>query len=338
MIKTTPGRSLDIGWCAGLCVIVVLTAVGPARAQTDAAPQGDGGLAAQVAALVAQLDSDALAEREAAEAALLELGSDVLDHLPVVDGLSAEAAQRVARVREAAERLRADEFLEPSLVDLPQRTMPLSAALEQLQFQTGNAVVDVRSQFGGQEQGDPRIPLQLEGVSFWEALDQILDRAKMGVYGFTGEQAVSVVAREPGQIDRYGHAGYVGPFRLQAVETSARRDLRRDGENFVSVTIDASWEPRLLPIALRHAMDDLEAVDDQGNSLKVAGQQQELEMPINVGVVSKEMAVRFVTPPRTASQIASLRGTLTALIPGAVEEFRFDKLAEAPAASSHGPT
>jgi hypothetical protein len=309
------------------CVIWSVVGTDIVRAQPPGIEVADDGLAEEVKALVEQLDSDTLAEREAAEVALLELGSEVLDNLPRGEELSAEAAERVARVRDAAERKRSEEFFQASLVDLPQRTMPLSGALEQLQFQTGNAVVDFRGQIGGQQQGDPRIPLKLEGVSFWEALDQILDRAKMNVYGFTGEQAVSIVARDAGDVDRYGRGTYVGPFRLEAIEASARRNLRRTAENSLSVTIEAAWEPRIIPIALQHAMDDLEAVDDEGHPLLVANDQQQLEMPINVGVVSKEMALRFETPPRSASSIASLKGTLTALIPGAVEEFRFDKLA-----------
>ncbi len=62
-------------------------------------------LALEVRRLVHRLDSRELAGREAAERELIELGMEVLDHLPGPDDrVSAEVAQRVQRIRQKLQR------------------------------------------------------------------------------------------------------------------------------------------------------------------------------------------------------------------------------------------
>ena len=139
-----------------------------------AAPASE--LPAQVRKLVQQLDDDTLTKRQAAEEALLKLGPSVLDLLPPVrPNTSAEVKVRMQRIRTALEKASAEAAALPSLVTL-EGQMLLSAALAAIEKQTGNKFADFRPRFG-QQKTDPMVTVAWSKVTFWQALDDLLDQA-----------------------------------------------------------------------------------------------------------------------------------------------------------------
>ncbi len=289
----------------------------------------DADLPAQVRRLVRQLDSLRLAERDAAEAALLEFGPAVLDHLPpVTDRTPGGVAQRLGRVRQKLEQAAAKAMAEASTVTLPDATMRLSEVLEALEEQSGNRIIDARAKFG-HEVVDPELQVEFDAAPFWEALDSVLDLAGLTVYPYGDERAVHLVTRLEGHTPRVGRADYPGPLRIEPVQVRTERDLRHGGRSLLQVTAEIAWEPGVRPITLEQPMSAVEAADEQGESLVVDDPQATLEVPAEGEQIATKLTYSFEAPPRGVERLGTLRGTLKALIPGKVAAFRFDQLLEA---------
>ena len=285
----------------------------------------DEDLKLEVRRLVRQLNATRLAQREAAEQELLELGPQVLDLLPpATDRTPAEVKQRLGRVRQKLQRAAAEAVTRPSLITLRGDALPLSKVLAALQEQSGNKIVDFRKRFG-QKVTDPDLKVDFDKTPFWEALEKVLDQAELMVYSSGEERAISLVGREEARRPRTGTASYGGPFRFQPVRIVAIRDLRDPEGESLRLVLSVAWEPRLKPISLRQRMADLKAVDENGNPLAVDDTQAELEVPAG-NEASVELILPLKLPPREVKQIASLKGKLMAMLPGKVEKFTFEKL------------
>ena len=147
--------------------------------QEPAVPSG--AVTGQVARLIRQLDDDRPDRRQAAEAALVQLGPDVLELLPAPDAVaSAEVRERLARVRERLQTQRSRRSVEARLVSLD-GDMTLAEALRAIQQQTGNALL-------GYDDVDQRVTVHWSQVPFWEALDQVLDEGHLTIDPFAGDR------------------------------------------------------------------------------------------------------------------------------------------------------
>ncbi len=283
----------------------------------------------EVHRLVRQFDAPQLARRDAAEAELLRLGPEVLDLLPPISPRTpAEVKQRICRIQQKLEQLAAESVAKASLVTLHSDAMPLSKVLAALGKQSGNKIVDFRRRFGHQVTY-PELKVDFDKTPFWQALDQVLDQAKLTVYPFGEPRAIKVVGREDSQLSRCATACYSGPFRFEPLLIRAQRDLRDPDGKSLRLRMQVTWEPRINPISLKQPMADLKAVDEDGNPLAVDDSQAELEVPTGGNATAVNLVLPFALPPRSVKQIASLQGTLTAMIPGRVETFRFDNLTNA---------
>lgn len=298
--------------------------IGQTENETDPA------LELQVRRLVKELDADELGTRQAAEASLIELGPRALDLLPPVRrNTSAEVKVRLERIRSALENAMAEAASSPSTVTLSGK-MLLSAALAQVEKQTGNKFVDFRARFG-QQRPDTSIEVDLEDAPFWKAVDQILDQANLTVYNFGGEAgAISLVAREEGAVDRSEGASYAGIFRFQGVRVQATRDLRSPANTSLRCTFEVSWEPRLTPIVLQFPLDQMTIEAESGTALALAnaGRSNYSVGPQN-NVPASELVIPLALPTRDTKKIASLRGKMTAMVPGRIETFEFGDLESA---------
>ena len=276
--------------------------------------------------LVRELDSRELAAREQAEQKLLELGPGVLDLLPpVTPRTTAEVKERLGRVREKLNRAQAEAAVEPSMVSVTATGLPLSAVLADIQEQSGNKIADYREQYG-QAARDPQITLSFDPLPFWEALDRVLQAGGSTLYaypeGLTDSLAViDEVEEETSRSDR--PVSYAGPFRLEAVQLEAVRDLRSVNGGSLNLQMEMAWEPRLRPISLEQSLEDLSATDEQGNPIPLAIEEGAIEITVSPGSLAEEMRIPFVLPDRGVRQIASLKGKFTALLPGKMETFRF---------------
>jgi len=299
-------------------------------AQDDAPAAGD--LSLQVRRLVRQLDAPQLALRDEAEQMLLELGPEILDLLPKTPGrASAEVAKRVERVRQKLQRVLAEKAGQASTVTL-RGEFPLPEILEKIEDQTGNKIVlrNSRDPAADQDAG-PKVSVDFDKTPFWEAVDQVLDQASLGVYPYGDEKAVHVVPRPGTDSPPGAQACYSGPFRFQPVIIRTQRDLRSASDGSLRLTLEVAWEPRLAPVTILQRMADVEAFDENGESLSVDGPEAVSEVYVTPNSVAGQLEIPLELPARDVKKIARLKGTLNVLLPTEVTTFRFEDLEEAKA-------
>lgn len=289
-------------------------------------------LAMPVRRLVRQLDNNEPAVRQDAENQLIGLGPRILSLLPrSTERMPPETRERLGRIRQALQLRLAAQIIQTSRVTL-QDTMTLAQAFSAVQEQTGNRIV------ASEQAGDGlTIDCDFEKVPFWEAIDKILDQAKLTVNPYGGEsQALSVEPRRPDELPRFGRAAYEGPFRFEPTVISAVRDLRNPTTNSsLRIRLESSWEPRLNPIVLSLPLNRVLAVDDQRRVLVTSNSKASLKALVQPLTSNVEFDIPFQAPDRSARRITSLQGVITAVIPGRVETFRFRDLKKTDHASQH---
>ncbi len=312
-------------------VVAVVVSFGMAHGTIAMAQEDD--WQQQVADLVAQLDADTVAERDLAETNLLGLAEaegievgELLKALPEPnDSMPPAVLQRLTTIRRTLEARLAREATAGGTIKLEAINWKLSDVLKELQQQSGNKIVDARGE-QGEQATDPEIVLAADGISFWEAVDQVLDQAKLSTNNFAGNDLLSLTTRPPGAANRYGRADYSGPFRFEVTEVSATRGLRNPRNQRLVVDLEIAWEPRLRPIAMALPVDLLEALDEENQPIENPQPGRVFYIEAQQGSTTSTVSIPFKLPPRSVGAIARLRGGLVALVPGKVHEFRFEDL------------
>lgn len=300
----------------------------------DPTPPAKDDLKLEVGRLVRKLDADQLADREAAEQSLLEKGPPALGFLPEVDDKTpAEVRVRLTRIRQKLQQAVAEAAVKPTLITLKADAMPLSKVIAAMTEQSGNKITDHREQFG-QPADDLTVKVDFEKTPFWEALDKVLDQTGLTLYPFGEVPGLNIVAKPEKQLPFGKSAAYTGPFRFLPTQALANRELRTDADASLHVTVEVAWEPRLKPVALRQKMQDIQAVDDRGNPVTIDSE-SDLELPVDGARTAVELVLPFTAPPREVKEIASIKGKLSAIIPGKIETFQFDNLIKAKNVEKH---
>jgi hypothetical protein len=295
--------------------------------QVDAGGAAD--LKLEVRRLVRQLGADHQSERDAAVQKLTAMGQQVLDLLPPPNEKVAPAVrQGVERARQAILRAMAKAAVQASTVTLRGDALPLSQVLAAIQKQTGNKIVGPQDAAGA-AMPDPALKVDFNKTPFWQALDQVLDQAGLSAYPFGEQKAIMLQPRLPGQALRAAAASYRGPFRFEAVEVEAKRELRNPVDKALTVRVEAAWEPRLAPIALEEPLKKVVALDDAGRPMPVVGAEAKREIDVSPGSMATRLDVPLALPPRDVRQISRLGGTIEAILPGKVETFTFNDLEKA---------
>ncbi|MEE2707525.1 MAG: hypothetical protein VX988_10760 [Planctomycetota bacterium] len=300
-----------------------------ALAQADAA--NDTELRDQVRKLVRGLSAGSLEVRNNAEHELLDLGVPALAHLPEVrDNMPLEVRKRLLRVRDKLEKIQAVATTKSRRLTLQVDGRPLSEVLNLLEQQSGNRIVD-HPIFRAEPKTDPPITVDLVDVTFWRALDTVLERAKLTTYPFAIDEegkpirAVAIASPTPDLPggSRGARTCYEGPFRFEPIEVVTRRGLRGASSGTLQIDVEASWEPRLIPIKMDLVADTLIATDDKNRTLHaiVEGRRR-----IQMKSQTAAYPLLLELPARDANQLQTVKGSVEALIPGQTETFRFDKL------------
>src|SRR4051794_9192229 len=284
--------------------------IGLALGQAAERAAGDEEIAAKVKQLVGKqgLGSDELAKRDAAEKALVELGPDVLQHLPTVTPrTAAEDKLRLQRVRNALEGTAIAAATKASSVTLSGE-MLFSEAIAKISEQTGNKLFDYRERFN-QEQADPRVTVSLDKVPFWKALDTVLDAAGMTIYNYDEEKgSLAFTSRGDNAVPRLTSGSYSGLFRLEPTKIDATRDLKQSQMHTLRLTVDALWEPRVRPIVIEVPLGDISAKDDSGNDIGIDRSEGTLEVPVEGNGAAVEIEFPLEAPARSVKALASLKG------------------------------
>ncbi|NOY41452.1 MAG: hypothetical protein GXP26_06405 [Planctomycetes bacterium] len=288
----------------------------------------------RVEPLVRQLNDDKAARRDQAEQELIKLAPvddpQALDAylllLPKpIEGMPEEVRSRLSQIRHQLENQQANETTTASKLTLSAVDTDLKVLLDKVYEQTGNRLVDYRDQFGQDTQ--PRIvSVDIAEEEFWPAIDKILDQARLSLYPFSGEESLAVIEREQGAAPRVGKASYAGPFRVEATSVIAQRGLRTPVQQGTRIELEIAWEPRLRPIAISQAVEQIKITADNGIEIPLANSQAVLEVEVQPGNHATELTIPMALPPRSVLKLASIKGQFSALVPGRVAEFRFTEL------------
>ena len=219
------------------------------------------------------------------------------------------------------------QLLEPSQLTLTSRARELDDLLDQIHRQTGNRLRDYRAQFG-QETRPLDLTLELNNEPFWPGLDQVLDRAQLSLYPYSGEDSLAVIEREAGTTPRSGRACYAGSFRIEAVKMVSQRDLRfaSQQKQTGSIELEIAWEPRLRPLGMTLPVELLRILADDKTPVQLGDARQTFAVEVQPGSHATELHIPFELPPRKVTKLASLQGLLLALVPGKTIEFHFQDL------------
>lgn len=295
---------------------------GVAFAQVEVQPGED--VAAHLRQLVRDLNADELTKREEAEQALVKLGPDILGSLPPeTQRMPAEQVQRLSRVRQALLKAQATASAQASLVTLKKDNVPASEVLAEISKQTGNKIInhlDIEP-----EGAKTLVTVNFVKTPFWQALDDVLDQAKLSLYTFVGDSNLAIADRPPGKLPRSARVVYSGPFRLEPTRFEALSMLSNPQQRSLKLFFEVAWEPRLTPIAISQPLDQVHALVDGNTALNVdaAG---EIENSVSEGTPAVEVLIPLAMPPRKTEKIDSLKGRLNVLMPTSKERFRFDQL------------
>lgn len=205
--------------------------------------------------------------------------------------------------------------------------MPVSKILAAIQEQTGNKIIDGRREAGVED--DRQIKVQFSKTPFWKALDRVLDDSGLTLYPYAEQKAVKVMPKTRAVRPRSQRASYSGPLRFEPIALLAQSDLRDPTGDSLRIRVEVSWEPRIAPVNLQLKISDLKVSDGEGKPIKLEEKEANLEIPVEPESNTKELVIPLSLPPRDTQQIGRLTGTLTALVPGKVETFRFDDLEKA---------
>lgn len=175
--------------------------------------------------------------------------------------------------------------------------IPFSEALAAIEKQTGNRIVDQRSQ-----KSDKKLQLDVKQASFWQALDAIAVAANVRYSPYRTEDAIALV---DGPF-RAVPAADAGPFRVSVKRVTLTNDLE-SGTRSCQASVEVAWEPRLQPFYLDGAP---------------VPQRNAVEVPL-----------QLPTPERRATAI-SFNGKFSLITPVKMLQFRFDQLKPTRSASA----
>lgn len=300
----------------------------PAEPPTDGAlPALDDATFAKAAnRLIRQLDAPELSKRDLAETELVRLGARVLPLLPKPgDVTSANAQQALTRIRAKLEIATARSAAESTKVELTGKHT-LKHILGVLEKQTGN-------KFDHLDQIPPEVldkkhDVTWRAMPFWTALDDICDMARLTVYPYDQGPGLVIRAKPDLLLPRSDLAGYVGPLRFECTNLTLERDPRVVGNPQLKLGLEIAWEPRLKPISVELPLDKVSAIDDQNRRLESARKDGLATALVSGGTKATELTVMLEAPPRTASILDLVKGTVRMLVPGRLEKFEFENLAE----------
>ncbi len=274
-------------------------------------------LTAFVKRAVQVLDSQELSQRQAAEKALINKGPAILDLLPSqTEQLSAEVKKRLRRVRQTLYGQIAKATTRASNVTL-QGSYSLAEILREFESQTSNQVSFEHEQTA-------KINLDIQETPFLQALDIVLNKTNLVVQPSKSKNRNQIFIGPdfcPKPVNRT-HVTYAGIFRIAATELSVTKQSR--------LTFQINWEPRIRPLYLTIDGKSISATDDQQNKIKchLFG---ERTLNVEGRASSVKIEIPLELPQQEATKLTSVKGTLSAVLPGRHEPFSFSLTPKTPA-------
>ena len=268
--------------------------------------------------LMRKLDSDALIDRDSAEKELIALGVVAVEYLPPVNArLSTEVATRLFRVRTAldqatiAARLDGKKFSFPGKQSIVKVLETLGESSD-IKFEIDDCL-------------NKQVELDIEELTFWEAVDATLDAAELDVSLYGDKSGLSVVPNGRG-IKRRRSTGYSGAFRGEPSLIELSRDVSSNEDGRMRLSVQISWEPAATPIFMTIPGKSVRATLNNDVELLSLNPLSNPEFTPVEGALTTEVMLQFAAPPRECDAIKEVSLEIAALFPGSLQTFRFDDL------------
>ena len=283
--------------------------------ETEQATQEDLELKADVLDWVDQLDAPSLSKRKLAEKRLIEAGPDALKFLPEKKpDVSIEASERLARVRKALMSSRTETQSAAITIRL-NKVATLGEALEAISRDSGVEF---------EHQADESIEIEPveTPLSFWHAVDLVLDQADMDINFYGGERGVlALTSREKGRPSRVDSAAYAGVYRIEPTSVNSRRVLDQPDQSSMNVSMQIAWEPRMTPIGLTLPIPELSGKFSDEGPLEPQESGDTIDVQTNSEVAFTELFLPLELPAGHPEKIKSISGSLRAMLPGKKHTF-----------------
>jgi hypothetical protein len=295
-------------------------------------PPGNISLRERIESLCKALDADKEDQRDSAEKALLEIGPDALEFLPLLDDLASEEwTMRIERIRARFIQDSAFDFHEPAMVNL-QGNLSVFEALETIQKQTRNPVgLDA---FRRQDAFQEKFDFNIQGVTFWEAIDEVLGKIGWQIAPKDGAGLALgpkfVIPEDQSELleDLSSEplpAIYIGILRMQPISLSKSMNFLDPLQSTATLEFSLHWEPRFHPVFVRFPMDKLVVRTDESQLLLVPKDQSSEYVPSGSQMIT---SMRVIKPTPTALKIGSWKGELQIAIPGRLATIEFNSPTE----------
>ena len=289
--------------------------------------------AEELGKLQLELDSASISERDAAEEKILALGTDILDYLesPSRDYTS-DRNERLKRIRKKLEKVAVQEVVTPTKITISGE-VTLKQAFNAIEEQSGNRIALIE---GAGEIVGKKIKLELKDASFWEAANEICDKASLQMVSYggsePGQQTVMPRVVNPDDIDKASDArpphGSSGIFSISVNSVSAARNFAHPELNYTQVDLTIFWEPRLEPISIELKKETVAITDEAGKPIEIRDKEGVSSAIVQPGTNHVEMSLTLPGLHRDVKSIGSITAQLDCILPGRREKFRFDKIGE----------
>lgn len=286
----------------------------------------------RVESLSKELDADKEQQRDAAEKALLEIGPDALEFLPQTDDLASEEwTMRIERIRARFVEDSTFDFHEPAMVNI-QGNLSVFEALEAIQKQTRNPIG--LEPFRGQDAFQEKFDFDIQGVTFWEAIDEVLGKINWQITPRDGAgllfgpkfaipegqaELLKAISVEPPP------AIYIGILRMQPISLSKSMNFLDPTQSTATLEFSLHWEPRFHPVFVRFPMDNLVVRTDNSELLLVPKDQSSEYVPSGSQMIT---SMRVIKPTPAALKIGSWKGELQIAVPGRLSTIEFSSPTE----------
>ncbi len=294
----------------------------------------------RVEILQRELESPVIPKRAAAQSELIRLGVRVLDYLePTNEKTPSDAVQRTNQVRAALEKIVVASVTKASRVTLNGK-MSVGTALDRIRNQTENDVglPGETPDFFLQRE----IEMNVENVSFWEALAELMKQGELVVDPYGGSRgklrlsptrSARIKAANPG-IDMPEEKKQVtdrprnvsGIFDLAVTQVIASRNLSNPELNYCNLQMVVRWEPRVTPISIELPASSIKAVDEFDNPISVTNPDVVISGTVQPEISELEFSVPIALVDRQIEVIKSFEATIDAVVTGRTETFRFRKI------------
>jgi hypothetical protein len=231
--------------------------------------------------------------------------------------LSTEVTLRLHRIRAALDLAAIENRLEGGKLTLEGK-LSLRAALKKLE-----TVGDIR--FSTDERMNEEIQVDLQDVSFWSALDTVLDAATLDIDLYGDKKSLDLFPNVR-QVMRRERTAYTGAFRAEPTMIELSRDLSSDTPGRMTVSVQMAWEPLATPIFMNVPAKSIRAILDNESQLSAINPLANPELTPVEGTLATELSLQFAAPARDCEQIKELSLEVVALLPGSLQTFRFEEL------------